>query len=315
VNESGEIITVTPNTAIDRTLFIEDFHWNKTIRSFQSVIGMGGKATDASWILGELGYPNTAMGFAAGVVGRQMDRMLRKRGCKTDFVWVKGETRTNIVIIGSNGQGQSTLVSGGLAISPQDCKRLYNKYTRAIKDASCIIIGGSIPDGVDFSLYTEMVRAAGKLEIPTIFDASGPGLLAGMQGRPNFVKPNIEEIEDLSGRKVTNIRSAYEEARKLQEKYGTSLIITLGELGALAVLPDRAYQIPPVKLEVVSSAGAGDGVLAGLAAALSRGKSIEEGLQLGFAIAAAVCLTPATADCRREDVEELTPKIRLIPFH
>jgi fructose-1-phosphate kinase PfkB-like protein len=51
--------------------------------------------------------------------------------------------------------------------------------------------------------------------------------------------------------------------------------------------------------------------LAGLAFAYAHHKPIEEGLRLGFAAAAAVCLTPATADCRRQDVERLLPDIRL----
>ena len=49
------ILTVTLNPAIDRPYFIQDFAWNCTIRASQSVVGMGGKATDASWVLGELG--------------------------------------------------------------------------------------------------------------------------------------------------------------------------------------------------------------------------------------------------------------------
>jgi fructose-1-phosphate kinase PfkB-like protein len=135
-----------------------------------------------------------------------------------------------------------------------------------------------------------------------------------MEGRPNIVKPNIDELAQLSDRKVTDLRSVFLQAKRLQEKYGTAFIITLGTRGALAVLEDGAYRIPPLNLKVVSSAGAGDGVLAGIAAALSQGKSIEEGLRLGFAAASAVCLTPATADCRRQDVELLLPKIQLIPY-
>ncbi|MCZ7543052.1 MAG: PfkB family carbohydrate kinase [Anaerolineae bacterium] len=72
--------------------------------------------------------------------------------------------------------------------------------------------------------------------------------------------------------------------------------------------------MPPVPVEVVNPAGAGDAVLAGMAAALAQGKPFEEGLRLAFAAAAAVCLTPGTADCRREDVERLLPQVQLIPL-
>ena len=310
----GPVVTVTLNTAIDRTLFIKDFVWNKTIRSSLSVVGMGGKATDASWILGELGVANTAMGFAAGDVGRQIDRMLRLRGTDTDFVWVKGETRTNIVVVSEQGKGQSTLISGGLEITAEDCAFFKEKFHWAIQKAGCVVIGGSVPSDLEVSIYTEMVKDVREFNIPVIFDASGSSLIAGMEGKPNFAKPNLDELGELSGTKITGIRAAYDEARQLQEKYGTSFIITLGDLGALAILGDRAYHIPPLKMRVVSTAGAGDGVLAGLAAAIAQGKSTEDGLRLGFAAAAAVCLTPATADCRRADVEALLPKIQLLPY-
>jgi 1-phosphofructokinase family hexose kinase len=313
-NSKEMIVTVTLNTAIDRTFIIDQFAWNKTIHSSQSVVGMGGKGTDASWILGELGYDNTALGFAAGDVGKQIDRMLRARGSRTDFVWVKGESRTNVIVVSEQGHKQSTLVSGGLEISDHNVAMFKNKFMEAVTNAGCVVIGGSIPIGLEPSIYTEIVRAARALKVPVIFDSSGPSLQAGLEGKPDFAKPNIDEIAQLSGERIKSIRSAFSEAKRLQEKYGTSFIITLGELGALAVLHHRAYRIPPLKIKVVSTAGAGDGVLAGLAAAISQGKPVEEGLQLGFAIASAVCLTPATADFNRQDVEMLLPRIQLIPY-
>ena len=308
------IVTVTLNPALDRTYFIKDFAWNRTIRASQAVPGMGGKATDASWILGELGYANLALGFAAGDTGRLMEKMLRQRGCKTDFVWVEGETRTNIVIISDEGKGQSTLTEPGLQIDTRELDKLKDKFSAALKSASCVLIGGTIPPGLDVSIYTELVTQARQAGLPVIFDASGPGLKAGMQGRPTVAKPNIDEIAELYGQSVTNIEEAYKAGRELQDKYGAALVITLGKEGALAVLPGRAYRIPVLAIPVVSTAGAGDAVSAGLAAALSEGKPLEEGLRLGFAAAAAVCLTPATADCRRADVERFLPQIELAPY-
>jgi 1-phosphofructokinase len=309
------IVTVTLNTSIDRTLFIKDFAWNQTIRASQSVIGMGGKATDASWVLGELGYNNLALGFAAGDTGRLMEKMLQNRGSMTDFVWVSGETRTNIVVISEDGKGQSTLATSGLEISPGDLDELKAKYASSLKQSRCVIIGGSVPSGIDISVYTDMVKQARAAGLPVIFDASGPGLKAGIEGRPTVSKPNIDEISDLYGQRVGSIAAAYRAGKELQAKYGTVFVITLGKEGALAVMADKAYRIPVLDIPVVSTAGAGDAVLAGMAAALSRKKTLEDGLRLGFAAAGAVCLTPATADCCRADVERLLPQVELIPYN
>lgn len=308
------IITVTPNTAIDRIFFIENFKWGHLIRARDTAVGMGGKAADASWVLGELGYPNLALGFAAGIVGKQMVQMLEDRGCKTDFVWVDGETRTNIIVISTAGKGQSTLSSGGLQVCENDIARLWQKFNAALRTARCVVIGGSLPEGVDPSIFKLMVQRARDAGLPVVFDASGTGLLPGLEGHPTVVKPNLDEISTLANYPVSTIEEAYRVAKELQTKYQTNFVITLGGEGALAVLPDRSYLIPVLDIPVVNTAGAGDGVSAGLSAALYSGLPFEDGLRLGFAAAAAICLTPATADCRYADVRLLLPQIQLIPY-
>lgn len=111
------IITVTPNTAIDRTLFVPEFRLEKTIRSSRTVLGMGGKGTDASWVLGAIGAPNRALGFAAGLAGKRLQTMLEERGSETDLVWVGGETRVNIIIVADDGSGQSTFTMDTLKVT------------------------------------------------------------------------------------------------------------------------------------------------------------------------------------------------------
>lgn len=309
------IVTVTPNTAIDRTLFLPYFEWNKTIRASRSYTGMGGKAADASWVLGEMGIPNLAMGFAAGYIGEQMEKMLQSRGSRTDFVWVGGETRINTVVIDEGGHGQSTLVTGELHVSPEHVAELRARFRAALQEATCVLLGGSLPAGVNTSLYTEMVAEARAASLPVVFDASGPGLLAGVKGCPTVCKPNRDELQELVGKRIDSLDEVYAAARELQERYNTAFVVTLGAEGALAVLPECSYFIPPPPVQVVSSAGAGDGVLAGLCAALGRGEPLEAGLRLGFAAAGAVCLTPITADCHREDIERLLPTIQLVPYN
>jgi len=227
------ILTVTLNPALDRTYLIKDFAWNRTIRAGQAVPGMGGKGTDASWILGELGYPSRAMGFAGGNAGRIMAKLLRLRGCRTDFVWLQGETRINIVIIGQDGRGQTTLTEPGLTVGPTDLERLRRKYRRALKTSSCVVIGGTIPPGADASIYTDLVLEARRAGLPVVFDASGPGLKAGMEGRPTIAKPNIDEIAELYGSPVSGIEQAYRAGKEIQQRYGAMLVVTLGKEGAL----------------------------------------------------------------------------------
>jgi fructose-1-phosphate kinase PfkB-like protein len=100
-------------------------------------------------------------------------------------------------------------------------------------------------------------------------------------------------------------------ARQLHGELGSNVIITLGSEGAIAVCEDRSYFVHPIPISVVSAAGAGDGVLAGMALAYLRSESFEYGLQHGFALAGAILQTLATADLRVEDYQELLPQIRI----
>jgi 1-phosphofructokinase len=308
------ILSVNPNTCIDRTLVIPEFALNKTIRASRFALGMGGKAADASWILGEYGIPSLVLGFAAGAAGKQMEQMLIDRGARTDFTWVEGETRVHTILVMEDGSGQSTFAVPTLIVKPKHIIDLEARFSIALTQASCVIVGGTLPENVPPDLYSRIISQARERGIPVVLDASGPSLLAGLRSRPEFIKPNRAELEELAGTSLYALRDIYATGKDIQRQYGCSLIVTLGDEGSLAILPDVCYRIPVLPVEVVSTAGAGDGMLAGLAAALSKGWPIEEGLKLGTAMAGAVCLQLATADCRKADISRLLPLVQLIPF-
>ncbi len=309
------IVTVAANTSIDHILFIPEYKPDATIRATELAISVGGKAIDASWILGELGIPNLSLGFAAGHNGEVVRQLLHEKGVITDYIEVEGESRRNIVIIPDQRDEQVSITYSTLVVRPAHLDALRERYIQALDEKpSCLVIGGTLPGGMQPEFYTEFLGYARERTIPIIFDGSEPYLSAGLAACPTYVKPNRDEISQFMGREITRIDEAYHAGRKIYERYGTSPIITLGAEGALAVLPDRAYWIPPIKVPVSNVAGAGDAVLAGLAASIERGQPIEEGLRLGFAAAAATVMMPGTAECRREDIERLRQQVELIPY-
>jgi 1-phosphofructokinase family hexose kinase len=306
------IVTVTPNTGIDYTMAVPHFKLNATIRSSQQAWGMGGKTTDVAWILGQLGEPVRALGFAGGFTGEQMERMLNERGVLTDFTWVEGETRLNVILVCSDGSGQSTITSSRLFVSSHHLTEFQNQYLAALEDASCLVLGGSLPSGVPLEFYPQVISQARQCNIPVIFDSSGPALRAGVQACPSLIKPNRDELCELLGFLPASLHEYLRAAKSLQGQYGTDVIVTIGSEGALAVIGERSYHIPPLSLPVASSAGAGDGILAGMALVYSRGEPLENGLRYGFALAGAVLQTLATADFRINDYHALLPQITLI---
>ena len=307
------ILTVTPNTGIDHTVYVSNCRLNSTIRASDSAWGMGGKASDVSWILAKLGVPNRALGFAAGPNGQRMENMLHERGIETDFIWVEGETRLNTVLVIS-GEGQSTITTSSLNVFPKHLAEFATKYQKALESARCVVMGGSLPAGVPVGFYAEAIAQAHAYEVPVIFDSSGQALLAGMKSRPDLIKPNLAELEGLLGYRTSSQREIRQAAQKLHDDFGSNVIVTLGEEGAIALFGNDSYFIHSLSIPVVSSAGAGDGVLAGMALAYLRKESFEYGLQHGFALAGAILKTLATADFRVDDYQELLPQILIKPL-
>jgi 1-phosphofructokinase family hexose kinase len=307
------IVTVTPNTGIDYILAVPGIPLNRTVRASQTLWGMGGKATDVSWILGKLGVPNLALGFAAGWPGEKMQQMLRENGTITDFVAVDGETRINIILIQEDGSGYSTFTARTLQVKPEHLQAFQQKYQAALKQADCLVLGGTLPDGVPVSFYGDLIRQARQRGIPVVFDSSGPSLRHGVEAGPTVIKPNETEIADLMGTPPGSWEETRAAAIQVQAQYGTAVVVTLGGQGALAVWDKRCYRIPALKIKVASAAGAGDGVLAGLAWALAKGQPPEQGLRTGFALASAILMTPVTADFNVVDYERLLPEIELTP--
>jgi fructose-1-phosphate kinase PfkB-like protein len=132
-----------------------------------------------------------------------------------------------------------------------------------------------------------------------------------VKARPDLIKPNLAELHDLLGVTPNSRQEALQAAATLHDEYGSNVIVTLGSEGAVAVFEQDSYFVHPLSVPVVSSAGAGDGVLAGMALAYSRRESLENGLRYGFALATAVLKTIATADFLVDDYQQLLSQIQI----
>jgi len=275
------------------------------------VVGMGGKGAVTSWVLGQIGVPSRATGFAAGETGRQAERMLLDAGVRTDFVWVEGETRTNYVLVRQADGAQGTVTTPGYTPTAEDMRRLDAKVDTLLDDADYLLCGGSLPPGLPLDWYVHLIHKARERGIPSLLDASGRYLDPNMAALPDICKPNEAEAAVLLGRPICSRSDALDGVRELRERGIEVPMITLGSQGAVAACPEGEFVMTPLDVEVRNTAGAGDGFNAGLLAARIRGESWAESFRWAVATATAVLLTPETGGCRREDVERLHPFVRV----
>ena len=88
------------------------------------------------------------------------------------------------------------------------------------------------------------------------------------------------------------------------------MIASRGPSGALLATRDgelRWYRPPPVR--PVSTVGAGDSMVAGIAAGLARGDDLVSAVRLGVAAGTATVLTPGTELCDPDVVERFVEQV------
>lgn len=105
------IYTLALNPAIDRTMWVERMDFRATTRVRRECRYPGGKGIDVSRVLTSLGVPNVALGFVGGFVGEELEFRLGYEGIQTDMVRVAGETRTNIIVNETAGEGRHLLLT------------------------------------------------------------------------------------------------------------------------------------------------------------------------------------------------------------
>ena len=308
------IVTLTANTTMDQVMMLPSYVAGATLRATHTFHTIGGKPTDASYILGRHGIPSRALGFAAGAIGERIGDILREQGVTVDFVTVEGESRMAIVLATADDGLQTTITPSTLQVQTHHVEALFAQLEATLPHASCLVTGGTLPSGLTPEFYTRVVEAARRHGVAVVMDAKADNLRAGLEAGVRYIKPNREELEGLMERPLPTIEAVYQAGRELAHRYGVTAVITLGGEGALIVDIDHAWHIPPIKIDVVSAVGAGDAVLAGVARVASGQLSLQDGLRFGIATATAVCLHPGTANFELETMYAFLPHVQILPY-
>lgn len=117
--------------------------------------------------------------------------------------------------------------------------------------------------------------------------APGAPVLPDLLATADFITPNEIELEILTGGSYDDPVAA---ARKLIVDDRQTVIVTLGEQGALIVTKDTETLSPAFRVKVADTTGAGDAFSAGLAVALAEGRETAEAVRFANA-ASALCVT------------------------
>jgi ribokinase len=152
----------------------------------------------------------------------------------------------------------------------------------------------------------EIARAAGSITV--LNPAPAVALDDAMFALSDYVVPNENEAEALTGIAVGDLAAARHAGDALLARGAGTAVITLGERGALFHARDRSIPIACCSAgKVVETTGAGDAFVGGFAACLAGGADPLEAARFGSAAAGIAVTRPGTAAAmpRRDEIERL----------
>lgn len=286
------IYTVTFNPAIDYVVHVDKMALGKLNRSVTEQMYIGGKGINVSIVLARLGMKSTALGFVAGFTGKAIEDGAAKAGIETDFVHLNnGCSRINVKI----KAGEETELNGqGPGIPESALAQLYEKLDK-LQDGDTLVLAGSIPASLPGDIYELILaRLAGK-SIRTVVDAAGDLLLHVLKYKPFFIKPNLQELEELFGVELKTTDHILARAKELQAKGAVNVLVSMADRGAVLLDEQgRVHRCGVCRGRVWNSVGAGDSMVAGFLAGLESGDS-EYALKLGTAAGGATAFSDGLA--------------------
>jgi 1-phosphofructokinase family hexose kinase len=305
------ILMVTLNPAIDKTIKIKAFKVGEDFREKGINLSAGGKGINVSRIIKTLGGKTIATGLLGGMGGSFIEKQICKEEIKNDFSKISDETRTNLTIINPAKKEITRILERGPVISNNEIKAFKKKYYQLLRKSDYVIFSGSLPRGLNFAIYNELIRIVKKYGIKTVLDTSGRALLKGLKAKPDIIKPNLSEAEQIMKERLNSMSKVKNAVKYFLNKGIEKVIITMGNKGAVGSNGRETYLVIPPKINCKNNVGCGDALIGGFVFSLSIGKSFKDSLQLAVATGAANALNIKPGFCKKKDITNLVGKVKV----
>ena len=299
------IVTLTANPSMDRTVELNhEIKRGAVQRAVAAASDPGGKGVNIARALNISGFETVAV-----LPGDNEDPVLASlKEAEVPFVNmpISAPIRSNITIVEPDGTTTKINAPGEPLndVAQQQLTRLMIKETI---EASWLVLAGSLPAGVPSDYYAVVGRSIreslGEKAPRIAVDTSGAALrdaLVGLDGMPNLIKPNSEELAELVGKiemadelEASPVLTATT-AKELVDRGVEMVLATLGGGGAVLVTAEGAWHAVHAPIKVRSTVGAGDCSLAGFLIAHEQGKTLPECLVQAVAHGSAAASLPGT---------------------
>ena len=281
------IYTVTLNPSLDYVVDVDDFVLGRTHRAVSERLYVGGKGINVSFVLKNLGFESTALGFSAGFTGEEIKKQIQERGITENFITVlNGQSRINIKL---RGQQETEINGMGPDIEKEHIQQLLKKLS-VLSPGDYLVLAGSVPMKINNTIYYDILKTLDKKGIKAVVDTTGDLLLNVLRYHPFLIKPNIHELSELFSTEIKTKEEVVQYGLKLQDMGAQNVIVSMAGDGAVFICENgEIYKSEAPKGVVKNSVGAGDSMVAGFLAGFCETKDFAKAFKMG------VCTGSASA--------------------
>jgi len=243
-----KIVAVALNPAIDRVVEVEDFHVGGHRRGRRLARYPAGKAINVARTLAQLGESCVVTGFIGQGDEPWYRDFLEQQGTASGeaadsdtplidcrLVPVDGDTRENISVVDPRCPESDThIVEQGFTVSGGDIERLQEALTSLAQPGVLFAFCGSLCEGVSPATFRQFLEQCIEAGAMVAVDSSGAALRAVADLPLWLIKPNREELAELTDETIDSVEQQQATAERLAGTIRWVLVSAGGE-GAMLV--------------------------------------------------------------------------------
>lgn len=242
--------------------------------------------------------------------GKILKSILEESKINTELL-ILDETRQTTVktrMIGPNNAQMLRLdIEDTTPISEQILNKMLEQYEHQIKKFDVIIISDYKKGVLTVENTANMIEIANKNNKITLIDTKEPSY--AKYKNAYLIKPNIEELRQLTKMSVENDEEIAKAATELRNQTGAKYVLaTRGKDGMTLVDGDNVHHIRGVSREVYDVSGAGDTAISYLAVGLANNFKIEDTVILSNAAGAVEVSKMGTYAVSIEEIRDFISK-------
>ncbi|UPQ89926.1 1-phosphofructokinase [Vibrio sinaloensis] len=308
---TNRVVTVTLNPALDLTGSLEAIQLGSVSLVKHSDLHAAGKGVNVAKVLSDLGAEVTVTGFLGKDNPELFHQLFEQIGAQNEFVEVGGATRINVKLVESNGQ-VTDINFPGVQVNQTAIAEFEARLNRLAQSHDYFVFAGSLPQGVSPQQYANWIAHLRQLGKKVLFDSSKEALRVGIEAKPWLIKPNDEELGDLLGQTLSTPEQCQQAAQQLGQSGIDNIVVSMGADGVMWLNQGEWLHAQPPRMNVVSTVGAGDTLVAGLCWGHMQNLQKTQLLRLATALSALAVSQVGVGVTSQQELERLTFETQVV---